>query len=197
MKVTITFLAINLFSLPLTFAQIKCDTCATIKGIVLDEKTIEPLIGANVILLNTNRGAATDINGFFIINNIPLGTYSVRASYIGYSSQIKDSVVLKSHDTLSITFELVTGWGGDAREDIRNGIVRILIGGLPVFCASFDEVNELCSEYGFEYELMGCMFFGREKYNEQVYNYLDSLNGVGWREQFDKDMDELCNKNKF
>lgn len=196
MKATLTLIAIISLFLPFTFAQrtstANCDTYVTIKGIVLDEETKGPLIGANVSLINTNYGAATDINGFFIIKNVPCGTYSIRASYIAYNTQVKDSVILNSNDTLVIDFELYMGWDKDAYDDIKKGIVRILVGGLPVFCTSFDEINDLCKEYGFRYEIMGCSFFGGGRYNDQVYEYLDSLNGVGWREQFDKDMNELC-----
>ena len=193
----LAILLVIIFIIPLTFAQKKCDTCATIKGIVLDKEFKEPLIGANVILLDTNLGAVTDIEGLYIIKNIPRGTYSVRASYVGYNTQVKDNFVLKSNDTLSIAFELPVGWDKDAYDNINNGIVRILVGGLVAYCAPFDEVNDLCREYGFEYQLMGCSFFYGERYNEQVYEYLDSLNGVGWREQFDKEMDELCKKNRY
>ena len=54
-----------------------------IEGFVLDESTGEPLIGANVMLAE-NIGAATDVDGKFVIKNIPAGNYKLRASYIGY-----------------------------------------------------------------------------------------------------------------
>jgi len=48
------------------------NTC-TISGFVLDRKTKEPLIGANVILIGTSKGAATYKDGSFSINNVPPG----------------------------------------------------------------------------------------------------------------------------
>lgn len=57
-----------------------------ITGYVLDKTIGEPLIGANVILENTQIGAATDINGKFYISNIPAGYYTLKCSYIGYKS---------------------------------------------------------------------------------------------------------------
>ncbi|MCL4279139.1 MAG: carboxypeptidase-like regulatory domain-containing protein, partial [Ignavibacteriaceae bacterium] len=54
-----------------------------ISGKVTDAETGEVLIGANVIILNTNWGAATDIEGFFKIKSVPPGIYELKASYIG------------------------------------------------------------------------------------------------------------------
>ncbi|MEX2115578.1 MAG: carboxypeptidase-like regulatory domain-containing protein [Bacteroidota bacterium] len=56
-----------------------------LRGRVTDKEAGEPLIGANVVLEGTTLGASTDINGDYIILSIPPGTYTVKASYIGYS----------------------------------------------------------------------------------------------------------------
>ncbi len=58
-----------------------------IKGVVLDAKNNEPLIGANVFILKTAYGAATNADGQFIISNIPTGKYILRISYIGYEKK--------------------------------------------------------------------------------------------------------------
>ena len=60
---------------------------ATIQGHVKDSKTGEPLVGANVLIIGTVLGASTDLNGKYVILNVPKGTYSVKASYIGYKSK--------------------------------------------------------------------------------------------------------------
>ncbi len=57
-----------------------------IAGRVTDKATGEPLPGVNVIVEGTNLGAATDINGEYTILNLPPGTYTLRASFIGYST---------------------------------------------------------------------------------------------------------------
>jgi hypothetical protein len=69
-------------------------TTGKISGNVLDAKSKEPLIGANVIIkaqlvngneipLDTPRGAASDVNGYYFILNIPPGQYTLQASDIG------------------------------------------------------------------------------------------------------------------
>jgi len=57
----------------------------TLTGAVIDGETGEPVIGGNVYFENTTLGAATDLDGNFIIFNIPAGSYNLIVSVIGYS----------------------------------------------------------------------------------------------------------------
>ena len=68
----------------------------SIKGRVIDTDTKQPLLGTNVIVEGTERGAATDADGMFSITNVPVGTYRIRFTYIGYQSLVKTDVVVKS-----------------------------------------------------------------------------------------------------
>jgi hypothetical protein len=65
-----------------------------VRGRVLDAVTSEPLIGANVFVRGTSFGAATDLEGRFVIRNIPAGTYQVQASVIGYKPLVAADVVV-------------------------------------------------------------------------------------------------------
>ncbi|MBN2008636.1 TonB-dependent receptor [candidate division KSB1 bacterium] len=67
-----------------------------INGKVIDARTKEPLIGVNVLVLGTDRGAATDFEGNYKIENIPVGTYRLRFDYIGFESLSKTDVVVIS-----------------------------------------------------------------------------------------------------
>ncbi len=58
----------------------------TLKGQIKDVKTGEPLIGATILLKNTNLGAAAGLDGSFQIKNIPSGEYQVQVSYISYKT---------------------------------------------------------------------------------------------------------------
>lgn len=55
-----------------------------LSGVVKDKTTGEPLPGVNVVLQETFLGASTDVDGFYVILNVPAGTYTVSFSYIGY-----------------------------------------------------------------------------------------------------------------
>lgn len=68
----------------------------SITGTVKDESTGEALWGANLIILGTSFGNTTDINGNYIIQSLPPGTYTLRVTYIGYQKK-------------EITIEIVQG----------------------------------------------------------------------------------------
>ncbi|MEA2078092.1 MAG: TonB-dependent receptor [Candidatus Marinimicrobia bacterium] len=60
-------------------------TSGKISGFVRDADTGDPLPGANVLLNGTSMGAAANAEGYFVILNIPPGTYDLVASYVGYA----------------------------------------------------------------------------------------------------------------
>lgn len=70
---------------------------ATIKGTVTDSRTGEPLAGANVVIMGTHIGAATNNDGFYIIKNLTPRKYIIKTSFIIYKSHI-DSVNITGHD---------------------------------------------------------------------------------------------------
>jgi iron complex outermembrane recepter protein len=70
----------TLFLLSMAYAKAQ-----TIRGFVKDAHTNEPIIGATVNLLNSNKGAITDNEGKFLMD----GTGNVQISFLGYKSFIK------------------------------------------------------------------------------------------------------------
>lgn len=62
----------------------------TIKGFVYDNDSGEPIPFANVVLKGTNYGVATDINGFFSINKIPDGKYTLTLRYVGFEEYAEE-----------------------------------------------------------------------------------------------------------
>ncbi len=77
-----------------------------IAGKVTDRETGEPLIGANVVIEGTDRGAATNINGEYVILNVPIGEVTLVASYIGYQQITIRDVLIKSNETRTVDFQL-------------------------------------------------------------------------------------------
>ncbi len=76
-----------------------------IEGRITDATTKDPLPGANVLLVGTSMGAATTINGKYEIYNVPPGSYTLRATYIGYRSK-EYKITVKEGLTLSQNFKL-------------------------------------------------------------------------------------------
>ncbi|MFZ1279669.1 MAG: TonB-dependent receptor, partial [Ignavibacteriaceae bacterium] len=85
------------------FAQ---NLTGSIYGRVFDFTTKQPIPFANIILLESNVGAASDLEGYFKIENIPLKTYQVKASVVGFNSQIITDVVLQTAKPTEVNFEL-------------------------------------------------------------------------------------------
>ena len=86
------------------FAQI--NSHGSITGIVLDRITGKPLFYANVFLANTTMGTASNEDGKFKIDNIPVGKYQLVASVIGYKLK-KINIVIKGRISRNFTIKLM------------------------------------------------------------------------------------------
>lgn len=95
------FLILFLFASLISYAQ-----NGSITGIIRDAKTSEPIIGANVVIQGTTVGAATDIDGKFLINNIKPGSYGVVVSFVTYKTQTLADVVVESGKVTSLEVPL-------------------------------------------------------------------------------------------
>lgn len=77
-------------------------------GTILDQQTGEELVGANVLVVGTKLGATTDIEGKYQIKNVPAGTYTMRISFIGYSSKTISEVNVKSNEALTLNVTIAS-----------------------------------------------------------------------------------------
>lgn len=77
-----------------------------IQGTVNDGKTGEPIIDANVLLLNSDIGAATDNEGNFFILNVAPGDYKIEVSCLGYGTKRIANVTVEYDKTVRLTIPL-------------------------------------------------------------------------------------------
>lgn len=104
---SIKYLILSSIITSLNFAQpIPENNRGSISGSVVDFITKKPLPGANIIIIGTTIGAATDVNGNFRIENIAPNTYQLRASVIGYESFTRTDVVVSPGRLTQVFFEL-------------------------------------------------------------------------------------------
>jgi hypothetical protein len=102
-KLSLFVLSILLISLS---SRLSAQNTGTLKGTVTDSKTGEPLIGATVVLEGTSTGASTNLEGNYTIKDIEVGSYNIQCSFIGYVTQTKYNVVIRSTGNIDINFEL-------------------------------------------------------------------------------------------
>jgi hypothetical protein len=78
----------------------------SISGKVFDASTKQPITGVNIFLVGTTIGAASDSDGNYKIENIPVGNYQLRATSIGYDVITKTDVIVNSARPAMIDFQL-------------------------------------------------------------------------------------------
>lgn len=86
--------------------RIVLGTTGKIAGKVVDAETNEPLIGATVAIEGTKLGGKTNIDGDYVILNVPPGTYTLRCSYVGYQTATMRNVKVSVDMTTRADFKL-------------------------------------------------------------------------------------------
>lgn len=79
----------------------------SISGVIRDRDTRQPLAGANVMLENTNYGSATNNQGRFLMENVPVGTYRLRADMIGYKAQGRANIHIATQRLIEVNLDLI------------------------------------------------------------------------------------------
>lgn len=97
----------------------------TVSGTVTDSESGQTLPGANVYLVELQKGASTNVDGAYAINNVPAGSYTLKVSYVGYKSMTKTIDVGNSDLTLDFSIKpdflgldevVVTGYGSKVQK---------------------------------------------------------------------------------
>lgn len=106
-----------------------------VRGFVYDRDTGEPIIFTAVLLQGTNHAVATDINGFFSINRVPAGNYTLSSTYVGYDTTrialtiksgeiLNQKIYLKKHNLLLEEIE-ITSKKDEKQTEVRTSAVKI------------------------------------------------------------------------
>lgn len=88
------------------FVQTIYAQTANITGQVVDAETNQPLAFVNVIVLNSEIGAASDLDGNFLITGLEPGFYRLMASFIGFEIGYSDEIQVNNNKNVFITIEL-------------------------------------------------------------------------------------------
>ncbi|MDZ7262037.1 MAG: TonB-dependent receptor, partial [candidate division KSB1 bacterium] len=101
MKVKITIFLLALFIATIGESLLFAGTTGKIAGKITDAESREPLVGANVVIQGSTMGAASALDGNYVILNVPPGVYTVVVSMIGYQ-QLQFNNVRVSIDLTTI-----------------------------------------------------------------------------------------------
>ncbi|TNE82158.1 MAG: TonB-dependent receptor [Bacteroidetes bacterium] len=81
----------------------------TIRGKVVDKESKYPLTGVTIKLLTDTsgtRGCASDVDGNFVLENVPVGRHSLQFSYMGYSTRVLDNITVSSAKQVVLNVDL-------------------------------------------------------------------------------------------
>lgn len=129
----------------LLFQLVVAGNTGKISGKVTDKETKEPIPFANVIVEGTQLGAATNLNGEFVILNVPPGVYSVTASVVGYQKKTITDVRVNVDFTTRLEFALIQGsidLPAVVVQGERNPLIRQDLTN-PVASITSDKIDEL------------------------------------------------------
>ncbi len=107
----------------------------SIRGFIYDEASGEPIMFANVILHTTTYGSSTDVNGYFIINKIPEGNYTLKVTFLGYDTlnipvEVRENAIITKQLYLkesAITLKTIdiSAKYQEARTETQTSLVKI------------------------------------------------------------------------
>lgn len=102
----------------------------TVRGTVVDDKTGDPLPGANVLVENTEIGTTTNLEGAFTLN-VPGPNSTLIVSYVGFLSQDlplngRTDVVIRLREDVALLDEVVVvGYGTQRRADVTGSVSSV------------------------------------------------------------------------
>ena len=104
----------------------------SIRGRVIDKETNAEIIGANVIIKGTYKGAASDFDGNFYITGLTAGDYDIEVSVIGYKIQLHTGIKVTKNSIVNLDIKLeptVLAFGQEV----------VVVGKKPLFQQYFQE----------------------------------------------------------
>jgi len=80
----------------------------TVRGIIVDQQSESPLIGANVVVMGSDPflGASTDLDGNFRLENVPTGRQTLRITYLGYEPREMPNMLVNSGKEMILSIGL-------------------------------------------------------------------------------------------
>lgn len=113
-----------------SFSAISFAQNVDVKGTITEGSSGQPLPGVNILIKNTSRGATTDFDGIFTINEVPINSVLV-ISYLGYVSQEITVVnsdpinIVLQEDTETLNEVVVIGYGSQTKKEVTGAVSTV------------------------------------------------------------------------
>jgi outer membrane receptor for ferrienterochelin and colicins len=95
-----------LFFIVIIFITAVLSQAADISGYVRSSLNGAPVIGANVTLVGTHLGAATDYQGYFFIKDVPQGQYILKIQHVGYTLNESRQVIITADKNVQVVIDM-------------------------------------------------------------------------------------------
>ncbi len=86
--------------------QAQSPLTGSITGTIMDATTNEPLIRATVLVVGTTLGAASDLDGRYLVDKVPVGTYALQVNLLGYKSILIPDVTVTNTKPTDVDIKL-------------------------------------------------------------------------------------------
>tara|TARA_R110002096_G_scaffold432976_3_gene650769 strand:- start:22306 stop:25146 length:2841 start_codon:yes stop_codon:yes gene_type:complete len=126
-------LGLLMFTWMLVSSSVYAQNVGTLQGVVTEYTNGDPIFGANIFIVELSRGAATDLEGRYIVERVPVGTYKVRVSFLGMKTRLMD-VTINANET--VTFDVAL-----EEELVEGEVIEIRAQALGQAAAIKDQMN--------------------------------------------------------
>src|SRR6476469_1974057 len=134
--ITVSLLSACALVLPTSRATAQQSGTGRITGVITNVESNQPMQGVRVTLLGTQQTVSSNPQGRYTLTGIPAGQVRIRASAIGYTPVIIDSIpvvegqsvsadIAMRHQTVELEKIVVTGYGSLAKRDVTGAIGQV------------------------------------------------------------------------
>lgn len=95
-----------LLLLPFLISTALAQTTGEIQGFIFDVVSGETIPGVNIVLVGTDWGVSSDLDGFYRVVGLPDGAYTVVASFIGFEDAVVENVIVVAGSPAVVHFRL-------------------------------------------------------------------------------------------
>ena len=117
-------------------ATARAQSGGAVGGVVTDSSSGASIPGVNVVIEGTQQGASTDAQGNYVVAGLEPGTYTLRASFVGYADKLIEGVEVATGDTTTVNVALsqgevmleevvAIGYGTQQSEDVTGSVTTV------------------------------------------------------------------------